>query len=85
MPSSRPVVWSIETWPIDVLADTIRHDLSDEKVLELVAALKRGFDMPPIFVLMADGAVKILDGHHRVVAWKQAGFQAVPVLVGRVK
>ena len=80
---SRPVNWSYETWPIAMLAVAVRHEIDDGKIAELVASLRRGKVLPPIFVLVDNGVVTILDGHHRVAAWVVAEVSFIPVLVGR--
>jgi ParB-like chromosome segregation protein Spo0J len=85
MPSSRPVAWAYESWPTSELAKTIKHPIDDQKINSLVESLQQDLDLPPIFVLIADGNVRILDGHHRVLAWLKAGIDSVPVLVGRVR
>lgn len=81
--SSRPLSWTLETWPINVLLQAIRHDVDDDKVVKLVASLRAGKTLPAIFVLVEGPRVTILDGHHRVAAWAVAGFETAQVIVGR--
>lgn len=85
MVTSRPVNWSLEQWPIRQVAMAIRHEIDDDKVAELVASVKAGGELPPIFVLVDNGKTTILDGHHRGAAWVVLGMLQVPVLVGRPK
>lgn len=85
MPSSRPVVWSKENWPVSELAKLIRHELDQHKAIDLAESLKRGNQLPAVFVLSEGGRLTILDGHHRVMAWHMAGVPTAPVIVGRVQ
>jgi ParB-like chromosome segregation protein Spo0J len=78
-------VWALETWPAEMLAGTIHHHLDQSKISGLMSSIAEGFPLPPVFVLMADGVVKILDGHHRVAAWLRSGMTGIPVIVGRVR
>lgn len=83
MMTSRPVDWALEYWPIRAVAAAVRHEIDDGKIASLVGSVRAGGELPPIFVLLDSGVVKILDGHHRVAAWVALGFEYVPVLVGR--
>ena len=85
MTTSRPVDWSLEQWPIQAVATAIRHEIDDEKIAALVASVRNGGELPPIFVLVDGGRTIILDGHHRGAAWVMLGYKTVPVLVGRPK
>ena len=85
MISSRPLNWSLETWPVAQLVTLIRHSLDSGKVDDLVDSLRTGHELPPIIVLVDGQKATILDGHHRVAAWQKAGLQEAPVFVARPK
>ena len=40
---------------------------------------KYGYDGPPIDVVMREGTMYVVDGHHRLAASKMAGLKEVPV------
>lgn len=79
----RPLVDTLETWPVMVLTRLIRHGLDDDKIKSLVQALMNGQSLPAVFVLSDGGSVQILDGHHRTAAWHAAGIADAPVIVFR--
>lgn len=81
----RPLVDTLETWPVDVLVRLIRHGLDDHKIKALVESLQKGQALPAVFVLSDGGTVQILDGHHRTAAWSVAGIAEAPVIVFRTR
>jgi hypothetical protein len=55
---------------------------SSKLVVEMAAAMKRdGFKGPPIDVVLDNGEMYVVDGHHRLAAAKMAGLQDVPINV----
>lgn len=51
--------------------------------LALVDHLRAGGKVPPIHVMFKDGAFHILDGRHRVTAYKLLGAKTIRVRYGR--
>lgn len=83
--SSRPLVDSLETWPVTKLVTFIRHGLDDGKINGLVASIKAGQELPAILLLVDGARVTILDGHHRTAAWYNAGVPSAPAIVFRTR
>jgi hypothetical protein len=53
-----------------------------EKVNTLAENMKKGYDGPPIKVVVGpDGTYYVVDGHHRLAAAKKAGLSSVPIEV----
>lgn len=58
-----------------------RTQVSSTRVSQLVEAIEAGAKLPPI-VALPDG--RVLDGFHRVHAWRRLGVEKVPVIVREV-
>lgn len=51
-------------------------------MVEMAAEMKaKGYSGPAIDVVMSDGKMLVVDGHHRLAAAKMAGLSEVPINV----
>lgn len=58
--------------------------ISEQQVMELVGAPKRGQTLAPVTVLQIGGRAYLIDGHHRIAAYKLARFpRPIPVVYFR--
>jgi hypothetical protein len=55
--------------------------LFDKEVGELVDSIRSTCRFEAVWLKKQDGVYSLLDGHHRVVAWRRMGNSAVPAVV----
>lgn len=61
-----------------------KHTISAEsrdKVEQLKVAIKKGKKVPPIFVRWHKGRYQVIDGHHRLEAYRELHFQRIPTQI----
>jgi len=57
------------------------EDASEAHVADLASKLGDGRDLDPLLVARIDGTLYLIDGHHRMKAYRRAGRQSVPVRI----
>ena len=74
---STPRVPVREVLDVDVFVTDagtqVRLEIDDDVVAEYAAALAEGVQFPPVVVFRADGSELLVDGFHRVLAYRKAG------------
>lgn len=68
--------------------ENFRQGVDEPRVEKLMDAMRAGKELPPVTAIRSPrGELRVLDGHHRVVAAKRLGYDSVPVreLVARKK
>ena len=76
-PDSIPRVPVREVLDLDVLVTDggtqVRMEIDDDVVAEYAEALAEGVQFPPVVVFRDDGTELLVDGFHRVLAYRKAG------------
>ena len=59
----------------------IRESLRTDHIEDLVASIDAGDELPPVEVVREGNAHWLVDGHHRVKAYEEAGVRSVPATI----
>lgn len=51
---------------------------SENNVRNIMRSVKKGRDVPPILVMKTPGGFQVIDGHHRLEAYKRLGKKSIP-------
>jgi ParB-like nuclease domain len=63
---------------VDDLYQAIQNvEVSQEKIDHLAANRKKLLEAPPVILIIEDGRVWVIDGHHRIHACKRAGLSRI--------
>lgn len=75
-------VHKLTTFEGDAKAKKGVADAEQRKAVEgIKSALRQGKKMPPITVRMANGRYQVLDGHHRLEAYRELNRAKIPAQV----